>query len=130
MKAAITTLVFVTTMSLSSYSFSQTANYQSDKNNLCSWNSETQTKNLCREVSNDVQIEISQKENRVSITTDGNVAEFHIENWTQLGNALVMINLISADGTSWEMGHELQNNKIWMDLVDEKLSESITYLYH
>lgn len=130
MKGAITTFIFVITMSISSYSISQTTNYQSDNNNLCSWNSTTQTKNLCRESVNDVQIEINLTDLRVSITTDGNIAEFQIENWTKLGNALMMINLISADGTSWEMGHELLNNKIWMDLVDEKFSDSITYLYH
>lgn len=127
LKGTITALGLMISMSLFSYSFSQTTTYGSIKNNQCTWNDETQSKDLCREVANDVQIEIHVNENRVSITTDGYISEYKIENGVNSGGTIQNYNLISADGTSWTMAVHLTNNEIMIDMENNPYTDSIIY---
>ena len=127
MKKATTAFGLLIVMSLFSLSFAQTTTYQSSKSTMCSWNSETQVKDICREVMSNVQIEVNQSENSIFITTDGDVSVFHIENITNSGGMHIAYSLISADGTSWKMIIEPTNNIIWMDLVNDTHAESISY---
>lgn len=127
LKGTITAFGLMMSMSLFSYSFSQDTTFESVKNNQCAWNEQTQIKDLCTEVANDVQIEINVNENRVSITTDGYISEYKIENWVNSGGIIQNYNLISADGTSWKMAVHLTNNEIWLDMENNQYTDSITY---
>lgn len=130
MKGSITAFVVLIAMSLCSYSLSQTTTYQSDKFTQCSWNSLTQSKDLCQEVLSNVQIEINRQETRMSITTDGNIADYQIDDELIVSNPTMEFSLTSADGTAWKMILDMSNNTIWMSSVDDQFAATILYTYN
>ncbi len=127
MKKATTALFLMAIMSFTTYSFSQNVTYESVKNNQCSWNDQTQQKDLCQEVLSTVHLEINITENRVSITTDGYISEYQIENWLNSGGTVQKYTLISADGTFWKMTVYPTINEILLDMDNDQYSNSTTY---
>ncbi len=115
-------------MSFFSYSFSQNTIYESTKNNQCSWNEQTQQKDLCREVLISVQLEIDRAQNRIFITTGGNTSVFKIEEEITVNNPISEFKLISAEGNLWNMSIDLTNHTIWLDMENSQFTDSISYI--
>ena len=128
MKKATTALFLMAIMSFTTYSFSQNATYESVKNNQCSWNDQTQQKDLCQEVLSTVQLNINRTENRIFITTDGNESVFRIDEERVLNISKMEFSLTSADGTSWEMIINVLENTVWMDMNNSHSTDSISYI--
>lgn len=127
MKGTITALSLMFIISLCSFAHAQTTTYESVKNNQCSWNDQTQSKDLCRETLSNVQIEINRSNQEILITTDGYLSVYHIDEETILSNPYMEFKLTSADGTAWEMSIDMATNIIWMDLTNSQFSDSISY---
>ncbi len=127
MKKATTALFLMAIMSFTTYSFSQNATYESVKNNQCSWNDQTQQKDLCQEVSSSVEIKLNTTENRVFITRDGYTSEYEIENGVNSGGATQEYTLIYIDGTMWKMRVNQANQEIYIDMENSQYTDSITY---
>ena len=128
MKKATTALFLMAIMSFTTYSFSQNATYESVKNNQCSWNDQTQQKDLCQEVLSTVQLNINRTENRIFIITDGNESVFRIDEERVLNISKMEFSLTSADGTSWEMIINVLENTVWMDMNNSHSTDSISYI--
>ncbi len=127
LKGTTTVFGLMISMSLFSYSFSQTTTYKSTTNNQCTWNEETQVKDLCQEVSSSVEIKLNTTENRVFITRDGYTSEYEIENGVNSGGATQEYTLIYIDGTMWKMRVNQANQEIYIDMENSQYTDSITY---
>ncbi|MDD2982767.1 MAG: hypothetical protein PHQ74_05215 [Crocinitomicaceae bacterium] len=130
MKRIITAFAFLMAMTFSSYSLSQNVVYQSDRYDVCVWNAQTQSNDLCQEVVSNVQIEINRPERELSITTDGNIAVYEIDEEQTVSNPTMEFELTSADGTSWKMMIHMLDNTIRMYSVDDPSVAAIKYFYN
>ena len=128
MKGTITVFsLMIISMSFFSYSYSQVLNFESLINTQCSWNEETQVKDICEEVLSVVQIEINRPNKQVLITSDGFTSIFIIDA-VATNNSNLDFSLTSADGTSWVMSVNTTMNTIWMDMIESHFTDSISYI--